>query len=510
MTHPDSTDNGKMSEGLRALIDLRRTPHPDIPISTIVEEMYTPTQARAPGLFFSGDNLAAMQHLRNTHAGRIMCIYCDPPFDQGGVRAMRIQLRENAAIRSAAYVDQWGRGEASYLQMMRDRLLLMRELLHEEGTLYLHCDSQSCAVLRLLCDEIFGVNRFMNHLIWAYKTGGISRQRGFARKHDDILVYSKGAHPVFHPEPQKSFVPTLPEPHTPSGKRLSVQRETTCSLCGADGPGQKFRMVNMRDVWDDIPTLFRNAREAEGYPTQKPLALLERIICASSNPGDLVADFFSGSGGLAEAAHQCGRLWIAADAGRLARHASRRRWLQAGMPFITTRLENNALTANNDNTHANVKSDSKKRTNNSGHDKQKNGNNTVKEDDIVNAAIVQTTGTVTFRIQKVTDAWHVHLEQFAVSHAGLPEADVCALHESPSPTLLDLWAIDPNWNDKTPFTHASHAMRERKGAMDIEREMTISHAPQKTLGVFLVDCLGFTTTLSLPLREGQKTLSFPA
>ncbi len=126
---------------------------------------------------------------------------------------------------------------------------------------------------------------------------------------------------------QKSYVPTLPEPHTQSGIRLGVHRDEICELCGNGSPGQKYRNVIMRDVWDDINSVFRNDQQATGYATQKPEKLLERIISSSSKEGDLVADFFCGSGTTLSVAEKMGRRWIGCDLGRWAIHTTRKRLL---------------------------------------------------------------------------------------------------------------------------------------------------------------------------------------
>ncbi|MBT9158618.1 MAG: DNA adenine methyltransferase YhdJ [Firmicutes bacterium] len=211
--------------------------------------------------------------------------------------------------------------------MIYDCLVLMKELLADNGSIYVHCDWRVNSYVRLICDEVFGKKRFLNHLIWGYKTGGIPEKLGFSKKHDDVLVYTAGEEALFNQLTQKSYVPTLPEPHTESGKRLGVHRDTTCQLCGVGRPGQKYRNVIMRDVWDDIQSIFRNDEQGTGYATQKPEALLERIIKASSNEGDLVADFFCGSGTTLAVAEKLGRRWIGCDLSRFAIHVTRKRLL---------------------------------------------------------------------------------------------------------------------------------------------------------------------------------------
>jgi site-specific DNA-methyltransferase (adenine-specific) len=153
-----------------------------------------------------------------------------------------------------------------------------------------------------MLDYVFGGRQFRNEIIWAYNTGGTSPNY-FQKKNDKVFFYTKTNAYNFNLPQQKSRVNTLPEPHTPSGQRLGVL---------ADENGN-YRMVRCRDVWDDVGALFRNNQERLGYPTQKPEKLLERIILASSNEGDLVADFFMGGGTTISVANKLNRKFIGAD-----------------------------------------------------------------------------------------------------------------------------------------------------------------------------------------------------
>jgi adenine specific DNA methylase Mod len=155
-----------------------------------------------------------------------------------------------------------------------------------------HCDSHASHYIKIEMDKIFGVYNFLNEIVWAYTSGGVSKQ-WFGRKHDVLLLYCKTIGKQFLSLPkEKSYTRTLPEPHTPSARRLGVLRDKVCDLCEIGSPGQKYRMVSMRDVWSDLRSLFRNDHEMIGYPTQKPEHLLERIITASSPENGVVADFF--------------------------------------------------------------------------------------------------------------------------------------------------------------------------------------------------------------------------
>lgn len=275
------------------------------------------------GSLYRGDNLRIGSALLARQRGKVALIYADPPYGVGGF--FHARAAKGSGRDARAYHDPRG---VSEVQAFYELLFTFHALLKDQGTIWVQCDWRRSAVYRLLLDEVFGPENFINHIIWGYKTGGVSPSRGFARKHDDILVYGKTKQARIEPHRQKSYVPTLPEPHTPSGKRLGVKRDATCDLCGQGSPGQKYRTVIGRDVWDDIPALFRNDAEIVGYDTQKPEALLERIIKAGSRRGELVIDLYSGSGTTAAVAERLGRRWIAADKGAAALRVSRRR-LQA-------------------------------------------------------------------------------------------------------------------------------------------------------------------------------------
>ncbi|MDE2636160.1 MAG: site-specific DNA-methyltransferase [Chloroflexota bacterium] len=185
---------------------------------------------------------------------------------------------------------------SAYLCWLSLRTLEMRRVLRADGSLYLHIDGAAQAYVKLLLDALFGAENCRNQIVWHYKTGGVS-QRWFSRKHDIILFYSKSDRYTFHPQQEKSYLK-----HKYGFANVEIEQ---------DARGY-FRCVAMRDVWD-IPALRGNQPEAAGYPTQKPLALYERIIRASSNPGDIVLDPFCGSGTTAVAAERLGRQWIAME-----------------------------------------------------------------------------------------------------------------------------------------------------------------------------------------------------
>ena len=296
-----------------------------------------------------GDNLFAMQALLAgdpatglpSMRGGIDLIYIDPPFDSKADYRTKITLpgtdieQKPTIVEQFAYSDTWKDGTISYLTMLYPRLALMKELLSEQGNIYVHIDWHIGHYVKLILDDIFGKNNFRNDIAWSYKTGGIPERNNFARKHDNILFYSKSkAGSIFNILTQKSYTPTLPEPHTDSGKRLGVYRDIVCDICG-NGPSQKYRNVIMRDIWDDIDSVFRNDLQGVNYATQKPEALLERIIKASSNENSIVADFFGGSGTTATVAEKLGRRWITSDIGKPACMVMRKRLIDNEVkPFL--------------------------------------------------------------------------------------------------------------------------------------------------------------------------------
>ena len=250
---------------------------------------------------FWGDNLQVMSHLLRNYRGKVDLIYIDPPFDSKADYKKKIQLRgqtvtnDSSSFEEKQYGDIWTNDE--YLQFMYERLILCRELLADTGSIYLHCDWHKSAHLRLLMDEVFGPENFVNEIIWTYKTGGGSK-RWFGRKHDNILLYGKTSNYKFNPLKEKSYLS-----HKYGFSNVEIFQDTD---------GRSYTMASMRDFWE-IDALRGNQPENVEYPTQKPEALIGRIIKASSNPGDLVFDCFMGSGTTQAVAMKLGRRFIGAD-----------------------------------------------------------------------------------------------------------------------------------------------------------------------------------------------------
>lgn len=325
-----------------------------------------------------GDNKVVMSSLLPQFAGKINLIYIDPPFATGQDFSFRVRVgdeefvKEPSIIEEKAYRDTWGRGLDSYLQMMYERLVLMRELLADNGSLCLHLDDTVGHYVKLLLDEIFGNGCFQSQIIWQRVTGHSDRQ-GYAINHDMILHYSKGERITWNPQyqvydpaylkthyrgvdpdgrryeldqisaagagPPRYFFGKLVAP--PAGTHWRWSQEKIDELC-AQGrivltkggtPRYKRYLDEMpgklvQSIWIDIPPVNSQAKEDTGFDTQKPEALLERIIKASSNEGDLVADFFSGSGTTLAVAEKLGRRWIGCDLSKWAIQVTRKRLLQ--------------------------------------------------------------------------------------------------------------------------------------------------------------------------------------
>lgn len=277
-------------------------------------------------------------------AGGLKLIYIDPPFDVGADFSMDIEIggetfhKEPNLLEQIAYRDTWGRGTDSFIAMMYERLVLLRDLLATDGSIYVHCDWRLAGLIRLTMDEVFGRGGdnesagFRNEIIWYFSQGGKGAQH-WARKHNTILYYSKTHAPVFNQDAVR--LPFTPHKQDGSGENYGGRM-------GTDEDGRRYvekwgtgkkKLYRYyldegklpEDVWTDIQSIQSAASERLDYPTQKPEALLERIIKASSSPGDLVADFFVGSGTTAAVAERLGRRWIASDLGKFGIHTTRKR-----------------------------------------------------------------------------------------------------------------------------------------------------------------------------------------
>lgn len=264
---------------------------------------------------FWGDNLQVMSHLLKKFRGKIDLVYIDPPFDSKADYKKTIELRgkkatnDHTAFEEKQYGDMWNNDE--YLQFMYERLILIRELLSDKGSIYLHCDYHKSHHLRCILDEVFGSENLINEIIWHYRRWS-NVSANFQKMHDTIFMYSKSKEKIFNMLMQDYANPDWIEDTVRGfvdGKLVRLKDEN-----GEYIKRDKAKEgVPMHDVWDDINFIGPTSSERIGYPTQKPEALVERIIKASSNPGDLVFDCFMGSGTTQAVAMKLGRRFIGAD-----------------------------------------------------------------------------------------------------------------------------------------------------------------------------------------------------
>ena len=305
-----------------------------------------------------GDNLLAMQALLAGDAqtglpslrGKVDLIYIDPPFDSKADYRTPISLpfaelsQKPTVIEQFAYADTWEDGTISYLKMMFPRLLLMKELLKDNAALYVHIDWHVGHYLKILLDEIFGKENFRNEIIWHYPGREKVSEAKFQSKHDVILFYAVNKQTKIN-----HITKTWNKEERVKMLRRKIHvdedgREWFWETRGQANGIEPYRRYldeyvdkggALNDVWDDIQFLRGNHPERTHYATQKPEALLERIIKASSNEGELVCDFFGGSGTTAAVAERLGRRWITCDIGKPASLVMRKRFIdQEVKPFL--------------------------------------------------------------------------------------------------------------------------------------------------------------------------------
>lgn len=358
-----------------------------------------------------GDNLVIMASLLPRYEGKINLIYADPPFFTNRAYAARVGRGEDSRRPrewqlAEGYADHWADLDA-YLDFLYPRLALMHRLLAPTGTLYLHLDWHANAYARLLLDEIFGPDRLLNEIVWCYH-GPSPIRSAFNRKHDTLLVYTKGSEYTFN-------VDAVRQPYDPS----TVKTFASSPKAGF-GKVPDLERGKVPEDWWYFPVVARLHNERTGYPTQKPEALLSRILTASSNPGDLAADFFCGSGTTAIAALRLGRRFIATDVTLRAVHTTRVRLVQ----YI------NQLPAG------------------------------------------QYRGTEQFSIHTVSQGIHNQVSNLHFRWNGQTVgADPGILSE------LDYWEVDPDWDGRL-FHSAAQAARSRK-ALPIASELSVPIPPGK-------------------------------
>src|SRR3989344_1629201 len=274
-------------------------------------------------LLLHGDNKEILSMLLvEGFRGKIDLVYIDPPFDSGADYVRHVELRGGklklegmgqSLSEQTQYTDIWKND--TYLQFMYERLQLLRELLSDQGSIYLHCDWHKSHQLRFLLDEVFGAENFVNEIAWCY-TGPTRQINNFPRKHDTILYYAKGkSGKIFNADAIRVPYAALHQGGGHFGEGIDADLEKEYL--------EKGKVIE--DWWSDLSPVDRLVREQVHYPTQKPEALLERIVKASSNPDSIVLDCFAGSGTTMAAAQKLGRRWIGCDINRGAIQVSLKR-----------------------------------------------------------------------------------------------------------------------------------------------------------------------------------------
>lgn len=352
---------------------------------------------------FLGDNLAVMWALLPEYEGQIDLIYVDPPFYTNRKYPSRVGRDEDSRRPqewqlSDGYEDHWPNLEA-YLDMLYPRLILMHRLLSSTGTLYLHLDWHVNSYARLLLDEIFGSDNLLNEIVWVYH-GPSPIRSAFNRKHDTILAYTKGRKYTFN-------VDEVRQPYDPS----TVKTFASSPKAGF-GKVPDLERGKVPEDWWYFPVVARLHNERTGYPTQKPEALLERIILASSNPGDLVADFFCGSGTTAVVSARHGRRFLVGDATWRAIHTTRTRLIKRSSPTFSLQI---------------VKSKMKD-----------------------------------FRKPTRADVESGYRHSYAIQDSG---SDLCISLDENSLSDLDYWEVDPQWNGQVFRSVAQGIRPRRKGSI---------------------------------------------
>jgi site-specific DNA-methyltransferase (adenine-specific)/adenine-specific DNA-methyltransferase len=384
--------NGKTREVCTTILPFQSLEHIDEPRKAAPEvqgSLFDPRGRQIKGWtnkLIWGDNKLILSSLKSgalrqqiEEAGGLKLIYIDPPFDVGADFSMDIEIggetfhKEPNLLEQIAYRDTWGRGADSFLVMLYERLILMRDLLHRNGSIYVHCDWRVNSHVRAILDEIFGRDQFHNQISWQKIRSSKGQANSFGNVTDTIFFYSKSADYYF----DKPYVPLADErvdqhygnveadgrrymldnfsqtgqgePRRfgkrvippPPGKHWIWSQENIDKgmaegrIVFTDGGTPRVKRYledskgnPLEDIWTDIPPINSQSAERLDYPTQKPEALVERIVKASSNQGDLVADFFCGSGTTAAVAERLGRKWIASDLGKFAVHTTRKRLVQ--------------------------------------------------------------------------------------------------------------------------------------------------------------------------------------
>jgi DNA modification methylase len=307
-----------------------------IPLNIVILELFEKERKRRDDFrnrLIWGDNKLVMASLLAEFKGKIDLFYIDPPFDVGADFTMDVAIgneketigKDQSCLEMVAYRDMWGKGTDSYLHMMFERLSLIKELLSEQGSVFVHCDWHVGHYMRMLLDDVFGQENFLNEIVWYYYNKlHDSRKKILPRAHDVVLRYAKAHGLHVHNAPK--------EKRDQPVKKLKYRKVDgqIQNIIGPDGKAVTYisEERTIDDVWRIRCLQPANLEETLGYDTQKPEDFLERIILMASNESDLVCDAFGGSGTTAAAAERLGRRWIMSDLGRFAIHTGRKRLIE--------------------------------------------------------------------------------------------------------------------------------------------------------------------------------------
>jgi len=286
-------------------------------------------------LLIHGDNLQAMKYLlEHGYKDKIDLIYIDPPyFTQKDF--YYIDKQKNQEV--IAYSDKWDDLQ-TYLTFLKERIILMKELLSEKGSIYVQLDWHASHYVKVMMDEIFGYENFRNEIVWSYPAASFQTRRFFMRSFDIALFYSKSDNYIFNDIPQIYM-----EYSERVKKALKKDEKGYYYLRGGSFDGKKLAEkvyvekegIFPRDVWNDIPYVRANTSEYQAFDTQKPEALLKRVILASSNEGNLIADFFCGSGTTLAVAEKLNRRWIGVDSSDVSIEVTKKRLNDSDYVFLS-------------------------------------------------------------------------------------------------------------------------------------------------------------------------------
>jgi DNA modification methylase len=458
-----------------------------------------------------GDNQLVLPALLEQFQGQIDLIYIDPPFAVGNNFTMPLQIgcTPETAPKVLAYQDIWDRD--AYLSMLFERLTLMRRLLSNQGSIYVHLDSRMSHYAKVILDEIFGVDNFRAEIIWK-RTTAHSDAHGYGQIHDNILFYTKSSQFTWnrlHCAYDSDYVMKNYRYHDRNGRRFMADNLSASGLKGGgyhyswkgkfgfwrcpettmnhlDQQGKIYYTTSglprlkryldempgkpLQSIWDDISVISSRSQERLGYPTQKPEALLERIIQASSNPQDLVADFFCGSGTTGIVAERLGRRWIMVDSSQMAIHTCRKRVIE-----LYRRLQ-------------------KQTKPDHGFALYRTGNSPAPA------------GMPLFKAQPIYQDRTVDIQ--IIEFLPPLSQDLEKLREQPIANgldFIDFWAIDFHWQPGQPFQHHWQTYRTRKNRTlktISDRGHSYTTPGPHTIAIKVIDAFGGDWNFVIAITQG--------